>query len=64
MALDTSNELISVMALVSGGVLPIPSVSIDQGDLQTLLELYRGLLAGASIPMAERMISKLLIIRG
>lgn len=44
MALDTRVKRLSMMNYVSKGLLPDPTGSFDQGDRQTLLNMYSGIL--------------------
>jgi hypothetical protein len=54
MAIDTAVKRNSVLAIATN-LLPLPDNTIDQGDRQTLLRHYAGILAGA----AEEILNKL-----
>ena len=65
MAIDTAKKRASMMNFGEDSIrLPIPSGSFDQGDRQTFLGLYSGILAIGSIVGGRGMMQSLLIIRG
>lgn len=52
MAVDTAAKRLSMLSFGYTGCLVIPDGSIDQGERQTLLGLYSGILFGsATIPV-------------
>ena len=64
MAIDTAQKRASMLNFSSGDLLPIVSGSFDQGDRQTFLDLYSGILSGELIQVATAMMSRLLFLRG
>lgn len=44
MAIDTAGKRASVLGII------IPDGTLDQGDRQTILDIYRGILAGTGLP--------------
>jgi hypothetical protein len=53
MAIDTATKRASMLTFSSNHLLPIPSGAFDQGDRQTLLGLYSGILAGAAVLIVQ-----------
>jgi hypothetical protein len=64
MAIDTAAKRASMLNFGNDDLLPVPSGTFDQGDRQTFLSLYSGLLVSGLTQVADFMMSKLLLIRG
>jgi len=63
MAIDTNVKRGSMLTFSDESLLPIPNGAIDQGDRQTFLGLYSGILSVVLAQVAEAMMNHLLLLR-
>jgi len=60
MAIDSEAKRASALSASTPDLLPIPDGTVDQGDRQTTIGMYRGILAGVAIAV-KNVVSRIAI---